>query len=81
MAPLPSVIDDPLTGLEAIVTLLQPYQARKPYRCPGCEQDIRAGEAHVVVVPRGAADLRRHWHRRCLAFELTTSWRTRWQHR
>ena len=31
---------------------VQPYQAVKPYRCPGCDHEIRAGQGHEVVVPR-----------------------------
>jgi hypothetical protein len=41
--------------------------ATKNYRCPGCDQEIRAGVAHVVVWPAfmpGVAG-RRHWHRTC----------------
>ena len=34
---------------------VQPYEAVKPYRCPGCDHDIRAGEGHEVVVPRRSA--------------------------
>jgi hypothetical protein len=38
-----------------------------PYRCPGCDQVLAAGIAHVVAWP--AADLaaadRRHWHAGC----------------
>ncbi len=71
MAPLnPEPIVDPLTGLEATVTFVQPYQARKPYQCPGCATTIEPGIGHVVVVPTCATDLRRHWHRRCLEWEL-----------
>ena len=44
---------------------IQPYQARKAYMCPGCETEIPAGTGHVVVIPRLAPDLRRHWHRGC----------------
>ena len=47
------------------VTLVQPYQARKNYLCPGCELTIEAGTGHVVVVPELTPDLRRHWHRGC----------------
>jgi hypothetical protein len=46
----------------------------KAYRCPGCEQQIPAGVAHVVVWPRvaslgsgSAIEERRHWHRACWA--------------
>jgi hypothetical protein len=44
---------------------VQPYAAAKAYRCPGCNQMIPAGTGHVVVVPRRAPDLRRHWHPGC----------------
>jgi hypothetical protein len=46
--------------------------ARKPYRCPGCQQVIAAGAAHVVAWPaedpswlQSSADSRRHWHGSC----------------
>jgi hypothetical protein len=47
------------------VRFVQPFQATKAYVCPGCQQEIRPGTGHVVVVPRQAPDLRRHWHRAC----------------
>ena len=46
---------------------VQPYQAEKTYRCPGCDHEIRPGEGHEVVVPRDAPEDRRHWHTRLLA--------------
>ncbi len=41
-------------------------QAGKAYICPGCNQRIASGMAHVVAWPahRGAED-RRHWHTPC----------------
>lgn len=46
--------------------------AGKPYRCPGCQQVIGIGTAHLVVWPADdrswvetAVDARRHWHRSC----------------
>ncbi|MDH3469816.1 MAG: hypothetical protein OEM94_00710 [Acidimicrobiia bacterium] len=51
-------------GVE-VVTLVQPYAARKSYLCPGCSGDIPPGVGHLVVVPEDAPDLRRHWHRGC----------------
>ncbi|GAB2936373.1 ATP/GTP-binding protein [Micromonospora polyrhachis] len=42
--------------------------AVKTYRCPGCDQEIRPGVAHVVAWPAdGRGDLtdRRHWHTGC----------------
>ncbi|MDQ3679391.1 MAG: hypothetical protein M3378_02385 [Actinomycetota bacterium] len=50
-------------GME--VRRLQPYQARKPYLCPGCNNEIAVGVGHVVVVPVHEPDLRRHWHHAC----------------
>ncbi len=44
---------------------VQPYQAEKTYRCPGCDHEIRPGEGHEVVVPRADPDARRHWHSGC----------------
>ncbi|HEU0238745.1 MAG TPA: hypothetical protein VFR11_05615 [Micromonosporaceae bacterium] len=42
--------------------------SEKTYRCPGCDQEIPPGVAHVVVWPAdGRGDLtdRRHWHTSC----------------
>jgi hypothetical protein len=44
---------------------VQPYEAVKVYRFPGCDHEIRPGEGHEVVVPRAAPDDRRHWHTGC----------------
>ena len=37
------------------VRRIQPYEARKTYLCPGCNQDIPPGTGHVVAVPNEAA--------------------------
>ncbi|NUR88882.1 MAG: ATP/GTP-binding protein [Nonomuraea sp.] len=39
----------------------------KPYRCPGCDQEIPAGQPHVVSWPNwtGGDEERRHWHTAC----------------
>jgi hypothetical protein len=39
----------------------------KTYRCPGCDQEITPGTAHLVVWPAYTPGLaqRRHWHRPC----------------
>jgi hypothetical protein len=42
----------------------------RPYRCPGCNQEIRKGTAHLVVMPEGSVALRRHWHTPCWQREL-----------
>ncbi len=40
--------------------------AAKTYRCPGCQHEILAGVAHVVVWPAdGGVTERRHWHSSC----------------
>lgn len=44
---------------------VQPYEAIKRYRCPGCDHEIPLGTGHKVVVPMDAPDLRRHWHTGC----------------
>jgi hypothetical protein len=44
---------------------IQPYQAGKVYRCPGCDNEIPIGQGHKVVVPVDDPDGRRHWHTTC----------------
>ena len=42
--------------------------AQKSYRCPGCQQEIRPGTAHVVAWRADRPDgdeHRRHWHTPC----------------
>ena len=39
----------------------------RPYRCPGCDHELRAASPHVVVWPEGRPDDRRHWHSACWA--------------
>jgi hypothetical protein len=51
---------------ELEVRRVQPYQATKTYRCPGCDHPIPPGTGHLVVVPADVGD-RRHWHRACWA--------------
>ncbi len=68
---------DPITGAEADIRLIQPFQARKEYLCPRCLSAINAREAHYVVVPISNADLRRHWHKTCLLWELKHGGRKR----
>jgi hypothetical protein len=45
----------------------------KAYRCPGCDHVIREGLWHLVVIPDGAPDDRRHWHEHCWRVELRSS--------
>ena len=56
---------DPVTGAAAELRRVQPFGALKSYRCPGCNQEITVGTGHVVVVPLGEAESRRHWHLAC----------------
>lgn len=49
----------------AEIRIIQPYQATKTYICPGCNQEIRPGTGHVVVVPLRDTGSRRHWHTSC----------------
>jgi hypothetical protein len=42
----------------------------KPYRCPGCDLEVRTGQWHLVVVPQDVPDERRHWHEGCWRTEL-----------
>ena len=60
-------MDEMRAATELDVRAVQPYQARKAYVCPGCNQDIPTGTGHLVVVPLAAPELRRHWHRPCWA--------------
>lgn len=39
--------------------------ASRPYRCPGCDQEIRPATPHLVAWPEGDLDDRRHWHTAC----------------
>jgi hypothetical protein len=51
-----------------MVRLVPGGGATKTYRCPGCDQEIPPGTAHVVVWPadeRGDLGDRRHWHTGC----------------
>nr|WP_143219236.1 hypothetical protein [Actinokineospora bangkokensis] len=53
---------------EWVVRAVPGPRATKVYRCPGCDQEIPVGVAHVVAWPSdggtGVED-RRHWHRPC----------------
>ncbi len=57
-----------LAGEDFNVRDVQSGQAVKWYRCPGCDQEIPPGVAHIVAWPAdygAGADDRRHWHRNC----------------
>jgi hypothetical protein len=50
-----------------VVRLVPGAVSAKSYRCPGCDQEIPAGTAHLVAWPSLSPGLseRRHWHRAC----------------
>jgi hypothetical protein len=56
-------------GGEWAVRAVTGSTASKPYRCPGCDQEIRSGLPHVVAWPTDrfgvGIDERRHWHTPC----------------
>jgi hypothetical protein len=50
-----------------VVRMVPGAAAVKSYRCPGCDQEIPPGVAHLVAWPSlipGPSE-RRHWHRPC----------------
>lgn len=55
-----------------MVQAISAAAATKTYRCPGCQQGIPPGTAHVVaweadalLGEQFAVELRRHWHSGC----------------
>lgn len=42
----------------------------KTYICPGCNQEIRPGTPHLVVLIEGEVEGRRHWHTPCWRREM-----------
>lgn len=55
-------------GEDYVVRRITGSASTKPYRCPGCDQEIRPATPHVVAWPAGdeaAAGHRRHWHAAC----------------
>ncbi|HJE50985.1 MAG TPA: hypothetical protein K8V15_03235 [Tessaracoccus flavescens] len=59
-------------GVEYIVRDVSAQRAEKQYRCPGCQQVVAIGTAHVVTWPvtpplgiDAGLDIRRHWHTHC----------------
>lgn len=57
-------------GLQASGVEVRAVAGEKVYRCPGCDHEIRAGLAHVVVIPDDDPEARRHWHTVCWQQEL-----------
>ena len=71
-APLGGRVTQQTSDGDFLVRTVPGAAARKPYRCPGCQQVIPVGTAHLVVWPvedpswvQSAADSRRHWHTPC----------------
>lgn len=62
---------------ETEVRHVQPYQAVKVYRCPGCDHEIPTGQGHEVVVPLADPESRRHWHTSCWHREAKRTKRAR----
>jgi len=55
---------------EWVVHTVPASRADKTYRCPGCDQTIPPGVAHLVTWPAGeygSVTERRHWHAPCWA--------------
>ncbi|HEX6194940.1 MAG TPA: hypothetical protein VFZ37_03465 [Jiangellaceae bacterium] len=55
-----------------VVRRITGSSSTKPYRCPGCDQQIRPATPHIVAWPvegttlsGGGPDERRHWHQAC----------------
>ncbi|MEJ5998673.1 hypothetical protein [Corynebacterium sp. H130] len=52
-------------GVEFLVRQMGASRATKFYICPGCNQNIPPGIAHIVAWEPGREDDRRHWHKAC----------------
>lgn len=69
-------------GYDYDVKAVAASRAAKTYRCPGCDQEIRPGTAHVVVWPadsgESAIDERRHWHTPCWGNRATRAPTRKW---
>jgi hypothetical protein len=57
-------------GLHGFTVRAVSGEKGKAYRCPGCEQEIRPGIPHLVVVADDDLQGRRHWHTPCWRREL-----------
>lgn len=80
--PTPRRIETGPDGYDYEVRPIAAARATKTYRCPGCDQEIRPGTAHVVVfeaeLGERAIDDRRHWHTPCWAHRVTRRPTRRW---
>jgi len=54
-------------GAEYLVRSVTGSGSTRPYRCPGCDQEIRPATPHLVAWPAADSDAghRRHWHTAC----------------
>ncbi|MCV7317594.1 hypothetical protein H7J77_18870 [Mycolicibacillus parakoreensis] len=81
-SPSPQRIETGPDGWAHTVRPVSAGRARKTYRCPGCDHEIRPGTAHLVAWPTddAAAGLedRRHWHTGCWAHRGTRGPTRRW---
>ena len=48
-----------------VVRKISGSTSNKPYRCPGCDQEIRPATPHTVAYVMGELEDRRHWHTPC----------------
>jgi hypothetical protein len=73
--PTPRRVEVGPDGYDYEVRPVAASRAQKPYRCPGCDHEIKPGTAHVLVWPAdGGEDAmvdRRHWHTPCWANRAT----------
>lgn len=67
-----NVRKDTVRGTTYIVRTIRAGRSHKDYRCPGCNQLIPSGTAHVVTWPEtppliydSGLEVRRHWHTSC----------------
>jgi hypothetical protein len=56
-------------GEDYVVRSVTGTAAGRPYRCPGCDQEIAPGRPHIVSWPVDDIEAgdRRHWHTVCWA--------------
>ncbi|UQX09569.1 hypothetical protein [Candidatus Mycobacterium methanotrophicum] len=80
--PVPHQVETGPDGADYQVRPVPAARARKTYRCPGCDHEIRSGTAHVVVWLADGDDIaiddRRHWHTPCWANRATRAPTRKW---
>ncbi|OFJ55014.1 hypothetical protein [Mycolicibacterium grossiae] len=69
-------------GYDYHVRSIAGSRATKTYRCPGCDQEVRPGVAHVVVwraeAGESAVEDRRHWHGPCWTHRMNRGPTRKW---